>query len=518
MRIFRLLILVLVFGFLGECAFAETFVVNKTADTFDAVCNADCSIRDAFQAVNAAPTNDEINFDPVLFSTPQTILMEGHLLTLLNNTGSTAINGPGPGLLTISGGKISRIFVINGFVKAIIHGMTIKDGNGFDQGPGGAIVNAGTVTLYNVVIRDSQGDPFGGGIYSNGRMTITDCLITGNTSVLDGGGIFNSGFGTIGDMTITNSYIANNEARGGAGIFNNAVLTIVNSTISDNQANRNDGGGAAGIATDSFGNDNANVTIINSTVSRNVARQSGGGIVNAGCVLNLLNVTISSNIVTQPNFAGGGGISSTSANHPAFVYARNSIIADNSASPSPDFVGVLTSQGYNLIESTQGTVILGDTTGNIIGQDPKLAALNNNGGSTLTCALLPGSPALDAVAVGSPATDQRFFARPADGDGNGSMLGDIGALEMNAPPVSFSVKVSGRVTIQNARSSFPSLVTLTDNSGTVYSTVVNAFGYYHFRDIPAGKTYFFNVKNKLTLLVPKVVFLTADLNNADFVF
>ena len=55
----------------------------------------------------------------------------------------------------------------------------------------------------------------------------------------------------------------------------------------------------------------------------------------------------------------------------------------------------LYSQGYNLIGNTTGTTIIGTTTGNILGQDPMLTQLIDNGGPTLTQALLPGSPAID---------------------------------------------------------------------------------------------------------------------------
>jgi hypothetical protein len=54
-----------------------------------------------------------------------------------------------------------------------------------------------------------------------------------------------------------------------------------------------------------------------------------------------------------------------------------------------------------------------------------LAPLKNNGGSTLTHALVKGSPAIDAAPVDAncPATDQRGVARP---QGGGC---DIGAVE-----------------------------------------------------------------------------------------
>lgn len=59
--------------------------------------------------------------------------------------------------------------------------------------------------------------------------------------------------------------------------------------------------------------------------------------------------------------------------------------------------------------------------------DPRLAPLADNGGVTLTHALLPGSPAIDAAMDGTChlITDQRGEARP---DGK-NRLCDLGAYE-----------------------------------------------------------------------------------------
>jgi hypothetical protein len=69
--------------------------------------------------------------------------------------------------------------------------------------------------------------------------------------------------------------------------------------------------------------------------------------------------------------------------------------------------------------------------------DPNLGPLQDNGGPTLTHALLPGSPAIDAAgdctAFLDPDEDQRGVTRPLDSDGDGSAACDIGAFEFEAP-------------------------------------------------------------------------------------
>jgi hypothetical protein len=79
----------------------------------------------------------------------------------------------------------------------------------------------------------------------------------------------------------------------------------------------------------------------------------------------------------------------------------------------------------NLIEDAANACGLTDgVDGNIIGSDPLLEPLADNGGSTQTMALDADSPAIDAgTNTGCPATDQRGVARPQENSC------DIGAYE-----------------------------------------------------------------------------------------
>jgi hypothetical protein len=85
------------------------------------------------------------------------------------------------------------------------------------------------------------------------------------------------------------------------------------------------------------------------------------------------------------------------------------------------------------------TLIVSDTpAGGDTFPDPKLGPLADNGGPTLTMALLPGSPAIDAGNTSlAPATDQRGFSRPA------GLAADIGAFEYGSVMSSIAVGRSG---------------------------------------------------------------------------
>jgi hypothetical protein len=155
----------------------------------------------------------------------------------------------------------------------------------------------------------------------------------------------------------------------------------------------------------------------NSTVSTNSATGSfgfGGGISNVG-VINLNHRTILNNSASQ---SSGGVINSPCAgcgSGSSTVNSRNSIFADNTAPARPDFTGILTSQGYNLIENTNNEpFITGTTTGNILGRDPQRLPLGNYGGATQTHALKLTSPALDKGGSVGVAADQRGQPRPVN--------------------------------------------------------------------------------------------------------
>ena len=144
---------------------------------------------------------------------------------------------------------------------------------------------------------------------------------------------------------------------------------------------------------------------------------------------------------TAPVTATAAAKAVAAAASPAAV-VHNTIIAGNLADGSgPDCIGALASSGYNLIEDTSDCTITGDLAGNIVGADPRLGPLQNNGGATDTHALLAGSPAIDA---GDPngctdatgallTTDQRGAPRSSGSDPRC----DIGAFEFGAIPAPF---------------------------------------------------------------------------------
>jgi CSLREA domain-containing protein len=411
-RLFAVLLVgMAIFGFAIATAEARIFTVTKLTDSDDNMCDADCSLREALGRANSETTDDVINFAPAVFNTPQTLIIP-HVLTVFNNVGALTIDGPGASLLTLArqaAGSGRIIFADNSTLT--LNGVTITGGNMTGLGlQGGGIAKSG-----------------------NGTLTINNCIISGNSSDI-GGGIALSGGLTI----INNSTVRDNAAKYlGGGLltssnFSSSPTNVVinNSTFNANKvtdAANSEGGGAI------VNNGGSTVTLTNSTISGNQANPGinappalGGGIFNLSGLINLINVTIAGNFAQT-----GGGVYALSLTG---VNARNTIIANNFGTSSPDFSGRLDSQGYNLLR-TMPTQIVGNQTGNIYGQDPQLAPLANNGGATFTHALNTGSPAIDAADPSNfPPLDQRGLSRPADGDLDGLRRADIGSFERNAVP------------------------------------------------------------------------------------
>ena len=211
-----------------------------------------------------------------------------------------------------------------------------------------------------------------------------------------GGGISNYGTMTITDSTIT----SNQVYLGGGGIDNGGTLTITGSTVSGNVASgEHDGqpfGGGGGIS--------GTVTLTNSTLSQRCCL-SGGGLDGGG-------------VIKNSTISGNAAVISTSGD------IGNTILNNNSGA---NIDGTATSLGYNISSDDGGGNLTGP--GDQINTDPMIGPLQNNGGPTLTHALLPGSPAINA---GDP-----NFTPPPFSDQRGSPFVrvfngriDIGAFEV----------------------------------------------------------------------------------------
>jgi hypothetical protein len=299
-------------------------------------------------------------------------------------------------LLTVTNGccevsvRGGAVYVDDG-ARLTVNASNIVANHADGSGGGIGVWNGDTITIRASSISGNRCNGSGGGIWiRSGNLVVNSSTISGNFSFGDGGGVY---------------------LLGGDGVVPVNRITFNNSTVADNYAHT---GSGTGIYSSSGGSTSSVLTLNNTTVTDN---EGGSG---GRCIHN----------------SGSG----------AWVGARNSVVAAQWGAQQDCYNsgGTLQSYGYNVESGTScGFTAVGDQQNvSAVGLRP----LGDYGGSTKTCALDLGSPAIDA---GDPAgcfgdfdgdgqldpvamdRDQRGsgYWRPRDGDGDGVPRCDTGAVE-----------------------------------------------------------------------------------------
>lgn len=292
------------------------------------------------------------------------------------------------------------------------------------EGSGGAIFNVGTLTVDRTSFSDNTATG-GSGNWGGAIAGTLDGAPGGSGAGARGGAICNEG-----SLWITRSTFASNSVTGGSGgaggngvqymdiggsggsgghagsglggaVFNSGGASLVNCTIAFNNGSGGTGGhggsgagwrsgasgvgGAGGNGGSGCGGVSGSCSLLNCTVARNRGTAGAGGAGGSGSVGNPI-----------PGAPGANGTAWGGTSGSTLV---NTLIASNTPAGGDSF------------------------------PNPKLGLLTDNGGPTLTMALMPGSPAIDAgITAGAPTTDQRGVTRP---QGPGV---DLGAFEFQYIP------------------------------------------------------------------------------------
>ena len=394
-------------------------------------------------------------------------------------------------------------------------------GEGGTSGADGGGLNA--VLADNVVITDSVFDGNTAGYYGGGieienlfeSLSITGTSITNNSAEHGGGlALDNVSYGAEdGTFTITDVLISGNSAGGeggdGGGVWMYDVTVPVvmsTSTVRGNQAD-DDGGGifvrdseAEGEVVTLAPAADAAFVLDRSTVSGNLAQGDGGGLAVNYSVVDIVNSTVSGNTangngggvhlyndsyatirhstIVQNSAGGEGGGGGIFVGYSSDAVIDHTIVANN----QPDDIngdGNITAT-FSLIESgPEG--LGGEGSTNIIGVDPQLGPLQNNGGPTETHLPLTGSPVIDAGdpdIEDPPETDQRGADRVVD-------VIDIGAVEVGAfvggggggtPPAATVQFATDTVSVNESAGTATITITRSSSAGTATVRVQSAPG------------------------------------------
>jgi hypothetical protein len=483
---------------------------------------------------------DSVSGDCIVVGVRGTIQLTSGELAL---TKDLTLLGPGHEGLALSGNWQNRVLRIATNVNAQISGLAITAGQTGPGQPGGGIFNSGTLTLIrcgifgnatgagadggNAQIYGGSGGSAGngGGLFNAHAVTLIECSVRNNSCGNGGMG----GFGQVGGGS------GGNGGWGGGVYSSGFHFAMSGCTVANNCAGTGGTGGSssAGPAAGGWGGFGGGVyserscAATNCTVAGNAAGYGGaggwrtsypfgqagygnggsGGGVSAGTNSYIIACTIAGNFASIVDPGGGnqaGGIHARGEGTSGGVL--NSIVAQNTGL-MPDVAGGFHSLGRNLIGMTNGSSGF-TAAGDLVGSSdaplkPLVSALLDHGGPTLTMALQPGSPAIEAgTNLGVPGTDQRGVVRP---QGAGA---DIGAYEFEfiprivgarlCPPSGFWLKfcgVPGRIYVLQSASNLVDWLDLTH-------LCPGANGLCEFTDLDAGGGPVRFFRTKLAVVTP----------------
>ena len=361
-------------------AAAVLYNVTKVEDTFDGTCDSDCSLREAIQAAN-------VTAGAVIVPAGTYVLSLAGNLEYANATGDLdilndmAIYGAGMGQTIVDANGIDRVInVVSSAQDAttlILGDLTLTHGDASAmQSPngGGILVQSlspGFIGLERVALVDNHALQTGGGLYTESAGTVSESRFTLNSVAAGAGG-----------------------GGGGAQIGNQQQGPFV---ISASTFDGNDGGDTGGGI-----QSNGNLQLTDSTISGNGVAQYGGGVHVFNGPFQMSSTTVAFNKAGIDPFQNlGGGLFLQSGSN---YQLSNNIIAGNTVDDCLiyTFAGGVIVSHHNHVQApgqdATGCTFTG--TGDVVGSDPQLAPLADNGGPTPTHALPFTSPAHD---TGDPA-------------------------------------------------------------------------------------------------------------------
>jgi hypothetical protein len=335
---------------------------------------------------------------------------------------------------------------------------TASAASGGGDGGGGAVYNSGSLHLVNCSFEwnsasggqgamqfpagGAGGESEGGALCNLGTLIIERSLFASNTAVGGAGANGQNGSYFIIGQGLPDFAGAGGAGGGGGGaaLFVGGPSSLVNCTLAGNQAC----GGLGG--TGGNGGVGFNGGTGQYTYYPGADGGSGGSACGAICAapeaLALTNCTIATNSGVGASGGVGGngnpaGLSGSNGVSAGALLMTNGVLVNcllDANSPT-NLIGSIADAGHNLSSDASCAFT---NIGSFISPDPKLGPLADNGGPTLTMALLPGSPAIDAGDTSlAPATDQRGFPRPA------GVASDIGAFEYGSVIPTIAVTRAG---------------------------------------------------------------------------
>ncbi|MBZ0252664.1 MAG: CSLREA domain-containing protein [Candidatus Methylomirabilis sp.] len=171
---------------------AATFVVSKTADTLDGACDADCSLREAVVAANAAPGADVIEIPAGVY-----VLSRPGAKEQLSRTGDldiwdpVTLLGAGRTATILDGGEIDRVLHVleppapaQAGYRVEVRDLTIRKGKTDEAGGGALNASRGVLAFTRATITNNLAAVGGGAATPQGVLELRDVRVLSNIGVL----------------------------------------------------------------------------------------------------------------------------------------------------------------------------------------------------------------------------------------------------------------------------------------------------------------------------------------------
>ncbi len=251
-----------------------------------------------------------------------------------------------------------------------------------------------------------------------------------------------------------------------------------------------------------------------------------GGIVDAGANNKLLDLEMSSTVVRVADLDGDGGL----------VIGK---IRKNFGNLAPFTFPVGTANGYSPVDVNPSQSAEANLTINAVAEPQPLFAnsanrinrywdLNQSGEGSLTANLT--FHYLESDVVGDESQLELFKVEDGqamrqtaaiDTTANTATVNNVSEFSdwtlAQLAPTAASVSVGGRVSTTKGYGISRAIVVITDENGNEQRTVTNSFGYFHFGEIEAGKTYVFSVRHKRYTFAPQVINVFNAIDNLNMV-
>jgi len=450
----------------------------------------DCSTSGSACKTLTAAISKASAGDTIVLSTGTYSATSGEVFPITIDKDLTIRGASASGTILYRTGASQRVVAISGSdVDVVFENLTIRGGSDTTQSGGGIYADGiSSLTLNNVIVRNNSGYHGGAIAMLGGTLTLNNSTFTSNSAQLYGGAVYIAG----GVLNISGSTFTSNIANRGGAVYNSgATVTITGSQINNGIVTANGGGiynasGAMSINNTSLAGNSAaaggaiylvggSVDVVDSTFGSSNTAANGAGILQAGGILTvtrslftsntastagsalsltagsatLTNLTLTGNQANGSGADGGGAITVSGS---ASATLNSSTLSGNSA-VNADRGGLWVSGGSLAVQNVlfNASTCSGAFTDNGGSLDSgascdlavernninfNLGPLSANGGATMTLALLPGSPAIDAGSC-AESVDQRGIARPKDGNADGSAVCDTGAYEFVSPTITF---------------------------------------------------------------------------------